>query len=192
MKKICYAARILTVAPVLAIATFSILHFVSPEITGSTLNYILGIAFIAVFPLLAYPLQPILPYFKKKGRDGQRNLAIYMSVFGYIGGIIFAFALRMPDKIQALFLTYFISGVLIFIFNKVLKVKASGHACGVAGPIAFLTYIYGPVALLGLPLLALVYWASLRMDRHKISELAIGTAIPIAAMLISILFVSIV
>lgn len=192
MKKICYAARILTVAPVLAIITFSILHFVSPEITGSTLNYILGIAFIAVFPLLAYPLQPILPYFKKKGRDGQRNLAIYMSVFGYIGGIIFAFALRMPDKMQALFLTYFVSGILIFVFNKVLKVKASGHACGVAGPIAFLTYIYGPIALLGLPLLALVYWASLRMDRHKISELAVGTAIPIAAMLISILFVSIV
>ncbi len=192
MKKICYAVRILTVAPVVAIATFSILHFVSPQITGSTLNYILGIAFIAIFPLLAYPLQPILPYFKKKGRDGQRNLAIYMSVFGYVAGIIFAFALRMPDKMQALFLTYFISGILIFIFNKVLKIKASGHACGVAGPIAFLTYIYGPIALLGLPLLALVYWASLRMDRHKISELVVGTAIPIAAMLISILFVSIV
>ncbi len=192
MKKICYAARILTVAPVLAIITFSILHFVSPEITGSTLNYILGIVFIAIFPLLAYPLQPILPYFKKKGRDGQRNLAIYMSVFGYIGGIIFAFALRMPDKIQALFLTYFISGILIFIFNKVLKIKASGHACGVAGPIAFLTYIYGPIALLGLPLLALVYWSSLRMDRHKTSELVVGSAIPIAAMLVSILFVSIV
>ncbi len=192
MKKICYAARILTVAPIVAIATFSILHFVSPEITGSTLNYILGIVFIAIFPLLAYPLQPILPYFKKKGRDGQRNLAIYMSVLGYIGGIIFAFALRMPDKMQALFLTYFISGLLIFIFNKVLKIKASGHACGVAGPIAFLTYIYGPIALLGLPLLALVYWASLGMDRHKTSELIVGSLIPIAAMLVAILFVSIV
>lgn len=192
MKKICYAARILTVAPIVAIATFSILHLVSPEITGSTLNYILGIVFIAIFPLLAYPLQPILPYFKKKGRDGQRNLAIYMSVLGYIGGIIFAFALRMPDKMQALFLTYFISGLLIFIFNKVLKIKASGHACGVAGPIAFLTYIYGPIALLGLPLLALVYWASLGMDRHKTSELIVGSLIPIAAMLVAILFVSIV
>ncbi len=192
MRKICFAARILTVAPIVAIATFTILHFVSPEITGSTLNYVLGIIFVAVFPLLAYPLQPILPYFKKKGRDGQRNLAIYMSVFGYVMGIILAFALRMPDKMQALFLTYFISGILIFIFNKVLKIKASGHACGVAGPIAFLTYIYGPIALLGLPLLVVVYWASLGMDRHKISELAVGTVIPIAAMLISILFVSIV
>ncbi len=192
MKKICYAARILTVAPIIAIATFTILHFVSPEITGNTLNYILGIAFIAIFPLLAYPLQPILPYFKKKGRDGQRNLAIYMSVFGYVGGIICAFALRMPDEMQALFLTYFISGVLIFVFNKVFKIKASGHACGVAGPIAFLTYIYGPIALLGLPLLALVFWSSLGMGRHKAGELVVGSVIPIASMLISILFVSIV
>ncbi len=192
MRKICFAARILTVAPIVAIATFTILHFVSPEITGSTLNYVLGIIFVAVFPLLAYPLQPILPYFKKKGREGQRNLAIYMSVFGYVVGIILAFALRMPDKMQALFLTYFISGLLIFIFNKVLKIKASGHACGVAGPIAYLTYIYGPIALLGLPLLVLVYWASLGMDRHKTSELIVGSLIPIAAMLVSILFVSIV
>lgn len=192
MRKICYAARILTVAPIIAIATFTILHFVSPEITGSTLNYVLGIIFVAIFPILAYPLQPILPYFKDKGRNGQRNLAIIMSVFGYVGGIIFAFALRMPDKMQALFLTYFISGVLIFVFNKVLKISASGHACGVAGPIAFLTYIYGPIALLGLPLLALVFWASLGMGRHKASELVVGSAIPIAAMLVSILFVSIV
>lgn len=192
MKKVYYAARILTVAPIIAIITFSILHFVSPEITGSTLNYILAIVFIAILPLMAYPIQPIVPYFKDRGRDGQRWLAICMSIFGYIGGIIFAFALNMPDKMQALFLTYFISGVLIFVFNKVFKIKASGHACGVAGPIAFLVYIYGPVALLGLPLLALVFWSSLGMGRHKTGELVVGSVIPIAAMLVSILFVSIV
>lgn len=192
MKKVYYAARILTVAPIIAIITFSILHFVSPEITSSTLNYILAIVFIAILPLMAYPIQPIVPYFKDRGRDGQRWLAICMSIFGYIGGIIFAFALNMPDKMQALFLTYFISGVLIFVFNKVFKIKASGHACGVAGPIAFLVYIYGPIALLGLPLLALVFWSSLGMGRHKTGELVVGSVIPIAAMLVSILFVSIV
>lgn len=192
MKKLCFAVRILTVAPVIALITFSILHFVSPEITGSILNYILAIVFICVLPILAYPLQPITPHFKGKGREGQRTLAIIMSVLGYIGGIICAFALGMPDKMQAILMTYFLSGVLIFLFSKVIKIKASGHACGVAGPIVFLTYVYGPVALLGLPVLGLVYWASLKMGRHKLGELIWGTLIPVASMLVSILFVYIV
>ena len=192
MKKIYFAIRILTIAPILAFITFTVLHLVSPEITGSTLNYILAIIFICILPVLAYPLQPIVPCFKDKGREGQRTLAMIMSVFGYIGGLIAAFALEMPDVMQALLMTYFLSGILIFFFSKVIKIKASGHACGVAGPIAFLTYVYGAIALLGLPILAFVYWASLKMSRHKTSELIMGSLIPVAAMLVSILFVSIV
>lgn len=192
MKKICYTLRVLTVAPIIALIAFSILHFVSPEITGSTLNYILAIVFITVFPLLAYPLQPIIPHFKNKGRDGQRMLAIIMSVLGYIGGLICAFALRMPKSMQILLLTYFLSGILIFLFSKVIKLKASGHACGVAGPIAFLTYVYGPIALLGLPLLVMVFLPSLKMGRHKLSELIVGSIIPVVSMFISIFFISII
>ncbi len=192
MKKICFACRILTVAPIIAAATFSILHFVSPEYTGGLVNYLLGLLFITVLPLLAYPLQPVIPKFKDKGREGQRYLAIIMSVFGYIGGIICAFALKMPDRMQVLFLTYFVSGILILVFSKVIKFKASGHACGVAGPIAYLVYIYGPIALLGLPLLAVVFWASRGINRHKWGELITGSIIPVAALAVSILFVSII
>ena len=187
MKKFFYAMRILTVAPIIAAITFSILFFVSPEFAGGTINYLLGLLFITVLPLLAYPLQPVIPKFKGKGRDGQRNLAIIMSVIGYIGGSICAFALKMPRQMKVLFLTYLISGILVLIFSKVIKYKASGHACGVSGPIAFLTYIYGPVALLGLPLLAVVFWSSLKMRRHRWGELIAGSIIPVAALLISIL-----
>lgn len=189
MKKFFYAMRILTVAPIIAAITFSILFFVSPEFSGGIINYLLGLLFITVLPLLAYPLQPVIPKFKDKGRDGQRYLAIIMSVLGYIGGSICAFALKMPAHMKILFLTYLISGIIILVFSKVIKYKASGHACGVSGPVAFLTYTYGPVALLGLPLLALVFWSSLKMDRHKWGELIAGSIIPVASLIISILIV---
>ena len=190
--KITKTIRILTIAPVMALATLITLFVCDAEIFGEAYNFIIAVLFLFILPVFAYPLQPFIPHFKDKGREGQRTLAMIMSVFGYIGGLIAAFALEMPDVMQALLMTYFLSGILIFFFSKVIKIKASGHACGVAGPIAFLTYVYGAIALLGLPILALVYWASLKMSRHKTGELIMGSLIPVAAMLVSILFVSIV
>ncbi|MBE6547575.1 MAG: hypothetical protein E7667_01670 [Ruminococcaceae bacterium] len=190
MKKFCYILRVLTVAPIIAAITFCILRFVSPEIMGGNLNFIISLLCITVLPLLAYPLQPIMPKFKGRGRDGQRNLAIIMSVIGYIVGIICAFALNMPAKMTVLLITYFISGILIFLFNKAFKVKASGHACGVAGPIAYLTYVYGPIALLGIPLLGIVAWSSIYMGRHKWTELVVGGSISVASLFISIIIVN--
>lgn len=194
MKKICYIARIITVSPVMATALLSVLHFTAPQILGGPVNYIIGVVCLAILPVLAYPIQPIIPKFKDRGREGQRMLAIIMSVFGYILAVALAFILNMPDGAKTLYLTYLLSGALIFVFSKIIKVKASGHACGVAGPIAFSAYIYGPFAyapvlIFGLPLLALVYAASLGMKRHKISELLLGTAIPIVSMLLAILIV---
>lgn len=191
MKKVQYFIRILTVAPIIALATFLILQIVSPEITGGWLNTSFGILFITIFPALAYAIQPIIPHFKNKGREGQRTLAIIMSVIGYIGGAICAFALRMPEKFQIIFVTYLLSGVIMLLLNKVAKIRSSGHACGVAGPVFYLSYVYTPFALFGLLLLVPVFWSSCKMKRHKISELVIGTAIPLFSMILSILFVSI-
>ena len=189
MKKIQYLSRILTVAPIMAAITFCILYFISPEIMGGSLNFIIALLCITVLPILAYPLQPFIPGFKGKGRDGQRNLAIIMSVIGYIVGIALAFGLNMPKQMTALFLTYFLSGILILVFNKVLNIKASGHSCGVAGPIAYLTYIYGPIALIGLPILGLVIWSSIGMKRHKWHELLFGSLISVTSLVISVFFV---
>lgn len=189
MKKIYYFSRIITVAPIMALATLLILQLCTPAVTGSWLNTALGIVFLSVFPALAYAIQPLIPYFRKKGRDGQRDLAIIMSVVGYIGSTVSSIILDAPDKLKVLFVTYLLSGIIMLLLNKVVKVRSSGHACGVAGPIFYLIFIYGWIGLSGLPLLALTYWSSLKMKRHTLSELIIGTLIPLAALLISILLV---
>ena len=49
-----------------------------------------------------------------------------------------------------------------------------------------LVCLLGPAALSGLPVLGLVYWASLRMGRHTWPELLLGSVLPLAALFLSI------
>ncbi len=181
--------RVITVAPVMAAVALSILFILRPGMFNGIADFVMALVFLTVLPLLAYPVQPLIPYFKDKGREGQRLLAIIMAVAGYIGGIIYALARPVSKELLIVYLVYLFSGILIFILNKVIKIKASGHACGVAGPVSYLVYFLGWYALAGIAVLALVYWASVRMKRHTLKQLIAGSVIPVAALVISILIV---
>lgn len=176
--------RVITVAPIMALVMLSILYGVHPGIFHGTSYYILSIIFLTVLPLLAYPLQPFLPKFRNKGREGQRNLAIVMAVLGYLSGIVSAIFFHAPKELLLIYLAYFISGMGVLLFNKVLKIRASGHACGVVGPISILTYFIGIKALISVIAIVPVYWASLKMKRHTISQLFFGGLIPVFTMII--------
>ncbi|WP_434509899.1 hypothetical protein [Desulfitobacterium sp. AusDCA] len=177
--------RMITVAPVMALATLGILYRLRPDIFQGAFHYILSIIFLTILPLAAYPLQPILPKLRDKGREGQRGLAMVMAVLGYLCGIASALYLHAPNELLLIYWVYFISGMGILLFNKVLKIRASGHACGVTGPIAILTYFAGIKALVSIVVLAPVYWASLKMKRHTVSQLFWGSVIPIFALIIA-------
>lgn len=181
--------RAVTVPPVMALMLLIILYITKNEFFGTTLNLVLAIVFLVVLPILAYPLQPLIPGFKGKGREGQRNLALLMASLGYICGLMTALFLPVSKYLLIIYLTYLFSGISLVLLNKVFKVRASGHACGVAGPIFSLIIFLGPWVLFGILLLAAVYWASLRMDRHDKSELLIGTTVPTYALMLAFLIV---
>jgi len=188
MKKgLAMAIRVLTIAPMMALVLLLTLYFARSDVFGTTLNFVLAVIFLVVFPVLAYPLQPVLPKFKTRGREGQRSLALWMAFLGYILGLVCALLLPVSRYLMIIYMTYLLSGVALIVLNKVLGIKASGHACGVAGPIFSMVYFLSPWLLLGFLILPAVYWASLKMGRHTSSELLIGTAIPTYALLISIL-----
>lgn len=181
--------RVATIPPVMAMLLLLILYFTRFEIFGNLLNLILAVVFLVILPVLAYPLQPVVPYFKRKGRDGQRSLAMWMASAGYVLGLITALLIPVPRDLLIIYLTYLISGVIMVLLNKVFKIKASGHACGVAGPIFSLIFFLGPWVAFGVLLLAPVFWASLSMKRHDKSELVIGTTVPTCALLLAVLLV---
>ena len=178
--------RVITIAPVIALILLLSLYFAAPEygVTGGQLA--LSILFLVVLPVLGYPLQPFIPGFKNGGREAQRKLAIITALIGYISGIVYAAICNVPDVLMVVYLTYLISGVAVAAFSKLTHIKASGHACGVMGPIAVAIYYISPWALIGLVVYALAFISSVRMKRHTVAEFIIGSVIPVVALAISV------
>lgn len=185
-KGLSKALRVITIAPVMALMLLTLIFLLRPEYLGGFSGYILAVLFLVVFPILAYPLQPFIPGYRDRGREGQRSLAMVMAGIGYCLGIITAILTKAVFELWVIYLTYFISGFLIIILNKVFGIKASGHACGAAGPVFAMIYLLGPIYAAGFALLAAVYWSSLRMKRHSFFELLLGTIVPLAALVLSI------
>lgn len=179
--KIAKLFRILTVAPIMALAALCSLYAANSQFFGeSVLNLALAIIFLTVLPLLAYPLQPIIPHFRGKGREGQRNLAMLFAVGGYIFGCVTNLFLNAPIQLWVIYLEYLLSGLLILIINKAFRLRASAHACGVAGPAVMLAYFGIPAALIiGTVLYVAAFWSSLCMKRHSWQQFVGGTVIPI-------------
>jgi len=182
--KIMKIIRVATVAPIMALLTMLLLFFYRKSIFGNTINLFLSILFLTVLPLLAYPLQRFMPHYKDQGREGQRNLAIVFAVLGYLFGCISCFFSKAPITMWIIYLEYLLSGLLIFAFTKFFHRKASGHSCGVAGPIALMVTLGVPALIPGILLLALVCWASISMKRHTFGQLVGGTVIPIAVLIL--------
>lgn len=187
MKKSLKIIRILTVAPIMAFLLFTLTYIFRNQYFDSIWQYIYSVFCLTVLPLLAYPLQRFIPGFKDRGREGQRSLAIIFSVVGYVLCCIFGLIFTQSKELWIIILTYLFSGVVIFVSSKVFKFKISGHACGVFGPVSVLFYfgLYIP-AIIGIGIMALVYYASLKSGRHTIYELISGTVLPAILMFLFI------
>ncbi|MBG0788544.1 MAG: hypothetical protein H0S79_25940, partial [Anaerolineaceae bacterium] len=142
--KLAYLIRIITVAPIMALVLLVTLYLRAPQTFGTPLTFAATIFFLAGLPLLAYPLQPLFRIFRDGGRESQRKLAMLFAVAGYIGGLIFAIATGATQDVIIIYVAYLISGSLVALTNKVLHFRASGHACGVAGPFMLLVYFGQP------------------------------------------------
>lgn len=182
------AIRIISIPPVLALLSLLLIYALRSAYFGSISVLLLGILFLCVLPSAGYILQPLIPAFKDKGREGQRQLAIIFSVIGYLSANLYALIAPVPTPIRWIFLTYLLSGIAMLFFNKVLHIRASGHACGIAGPIMSITYAFGPLALLGILLLVVVYYASIKTKSHTLKELLIGSSLSTVALLLSAFF----
>ena len=133
--------------------------------------------------LSARTLQKFIPHFKNKGRDGQRSLAMSFSAVGYLLGTPTAFLTGAPAELKILYLEYLLCGIAMLVLNKVFKRKASGHACGIVGPVLMMLYfrMFIP-AVAGMFLILPVYVSSLKTKRHTGPQLLGGSLIPMAAL----------
>ncbi len=183
MNRISLLIRKLTIPPVFAAMLLVWVYSSQPSCFGGLQYLFFSIFFLAILPVLAYPLQSFIPMFKDKGREGQRTLAMLFSFVGYLAGTVMAFACSVPAGLKVIFLEYLLCGILMLLFNKVCRMRASGHACGIVGPVLLLCYfrLYLP-AMIGALLVIPVFISSLRTKRHTALQLIGGSLIPLAVL----------
>ena len=168
--------RVITVPPVMVGTLIVLLSILRTDVFAHMGESLMTLLFLAVIPILAYPISAIIPSIKKKGREGQRNLAFILSVVGYAGGLVYGLVAGVSEPLMVVFGTYFLSVIVLTVMNKIIKVRASGHACSIAGPIGLVCYFLPPVYIVAsLCLYAAIFWASVHMGRHTVKEFVWGS-----------------
>ena len=192
MNKLAKVIRVLTISPIMALMLCLVLNFTISESFSSVLFLLITIFCLSIFPVLAYPVERKFHILNKLNgsltiRAAERKLAIIFSCISYLVIFLLSLIVNEPIVIKQLTLTYLISGLLIFISSFIFKVEASGHMCGIVGPIVFLCAKVSLWFLLILVPLTFVIWSSLKLKRHTILELSLGSIIPIIGFIIALL-----
>ena len=177
------AAHILrkcTVAPLLAAGMLVFLYAVQPAMFGTIGGLFRQLLFLSLFPLLAYPVQPLIPSFREKGREGQRHLAMLFAFAGYLLNVLVNLFTGATGALARVGWVYLLSGMTMLLCNRLLRLRASGHAAGVGAVLGLLALSGYPETLaVTLPLLVLVFWASIAAKRHTLPQLIGGVLIPL-------------
>ena len=189
--KIAMFIRVISIPPLMVTYLLALLFFFRDGVFATTGEFITALAALAIFPALAYPFAEIVPPLKKGGRPAQRKTAFVFSVIGYIGGFFYALTAGFSKPVLTIFTAYLASLLFLVLFNKVFKIRASGHACSVTSPMFFATYYFGPIALLPSALLyAAIFWASLVTKRHTVREFLLGTLVCVVSAGIAVIALS--
>ena len=167
--------RIATVAPVGAAVLLTVLRAVQPGFYAAVWHYWYALGSLVLVPLLAYPVSWAL----RSSRARQRKLAVLFSLAGYFLLLVLCIAAPVSGAECAVYLTYMLSVLVVALTSRFPKLRASGHACGVSGPLTVLIYLHGLRWLApGLAVLAAVFWSSITLGRHTLRQLLLGAAAP--------------
>ena len=133
-----------------------------------------GALFAAVIPL-GYVLHGV-----RAGRftdhhipeRADRRIPLIFGTGSLVAGLILLIVLGAPREVLALLAA---GGVGLGVFALVTHWwKMSIHAGVAAGTVAALTAVYGPVALIGAPLVVLGGWARVRLTAHTPAQVVVG------------------
>ena len=177
--------RILTLPPIVTGLTLVLMYAPAGLLTLREL--LLCEVFLLLVPLAAYPLREIF-HIGRNRREGQRSTALVLSAAGYACGFIWSLLVPCSWLVHILFLSYVVSVAALLALNVGLGLRASGHACSTTAPVFLLTWKLHPLFIIpSLLLIAAVYRSSLKLSRHTLPQLLIGSSISLLACGLSIL-----
>lgn len=179
--KIAHAVRIISVPPVMVGILLVLLFTLRDDVIVTTSQMVVSLLGLTILPVLAYPASVLIPSIREKdkashGREGQRTLAMYFSTVGYVSVFVYGLVAHVGTGLMHIYAGYLFSVIIILISNKVFKVRVSGHACSVSGPLVYSGFFLGVWGIVvGVVCWGLILWASLAMKRHTVKEFLLGT-----------------
>ncbi|MDQ3317231.1 MAG: hypothetical protein M3522_07860 [Actinomycetota bacterium] len=93
----------------------------------------------------------------------------------HAGAFALVYGLGGPAELSAALLSYTIATALFALLAPLINLSL--HAAGVAGTAVCLVFVFGSWGLPAFLLLPAVFWARLRLERHTLAELALGSLV---------------
>ena len=148
-------------------------------------NRMAGFGWALVFISLI-PLASLLFYIPGKVKDWtqvvkrQRTASFVLMIISYPIGFLVLRLTGAPKIFEAIAVNYTLITLGLIIFNLVLRYKASGHAAGVAGPVAAMFYFLGLPAAPLATLIPLTIFARIAAKGHDLWQLIVGAVLSIS------------
>lgn len=111
---------------------------------------------------------------------------LFWILLSYLLGVVVLFAISAPIVITVLMFCYFSNTLVVLLISLFWKISI--HSVGVAGPVAFLIYVFGYPGLIFLLLIPLVMWSRLFLKRHTRNQVIAGASLGFGLTAVQIYF----
>ncbi len=117
----------------------------------------------------------------------ERTTPFLVSVGFYVVGLVILIIFKV-NIISIAFWFCYISNTLVTIFiNKHWKISA--HAMGAAGPLAAITYVFGPIVVIFALIVFLVGWSRIQLKVHSFTQVIAGILFAFISTYVQIYFI---
>ncbi|NWG28658.1 MAG: phosphatase PAP2 family protein [Ignavibacteriaceae bacterium] len=117
----------------------------------------------------------------------ERTTPFLISVGFYLIGLIILITFNVSIISIAFWFCYISNTSVTILINKHWKISA--HAMGAAGPLAAVTYTFGPIALLFSVIVFLVGWSRIQLNVHTLGQVFAGILLAFCSTYLQMYFI---
>lgn len=174
-------------APLIAMFIFILLNYLFSEGIDFIVITLVCLIFAAIIPsIIAYV------WIKNKNLEmdmpnkEDRLYPLLWILLSYLLGVIILYIISAPLIITVLMFCYFFNTLIVLLISLFWKISI--HSVGIAGPVAFLIYVFGYPGLIFLLLIPVIMWSRLHLKRHTPNQVIAGASLGLALTTLQIYF----
>ena len=117
----------------------------------------------------------------------ERTTPFIISVGFYVIGLVILIIFKVNIISIAFWFCYISNTIVTILINRHWKISA--HAMGAAGPLAAVTYVFGPTAFIFALLVFFVGWSRIQLKVHNVNQVITGILFAFISTILQIYFI---